>query len=127
MSWCGCRLAPLTLHTFYKRKERIYIAQVLGLRHKQIGEKSASVLFVLFKERKSDLMLHTSTHILIQVLLIRLSHSHLCKERITIGDSLFGKESCVFNLVPQSVSSFLPIMERHHALNVQVCSVLSSF
>jgi hypothetical protein len=31
MSWCGCRLAPLTLHTFYKRKERIYIAQVLGL------------------------------------------------------------------------------------------------
>jgi hypothetical protein len=45
MPWCGCMLAPLTIHPFYKRKERIYIAQVLGLRHKQIGEKSASVLF----------------------------------------------------------------------------------
>jgi len=74
------------------------------------------VCSVLLEERKSDLMLHTSTYILVHVLFGPLtytfytftaSHTHVFTKKkknnkeLQVGDSPFGKDSCVFNSVPQ--------------------------
>jgi hypothetical protein len=50
MSWCGCRLAPFTLHTLSREsKTHIYRADPRAWA-RQIGEKSVSVLLVLLRK-----------------------------------------------------------------------------